>query len=138
MMSMDNIRITYHDGTLDRILELANVTGIMIRSKHVDRRRRDTADILFMLLIKYFEKVLSQQKNIGFPIAKRRQVNGKRRKPSEKFSVECSVRHASLEIRGRRSDKSNIQINLILASGPLKFAVLDKIQDPQLRYLGEC
>ena len=77
MMAVDHLIRAEKDSSLHTILEFSHVARTMVLHEHVDGRRGNPSDLLFMFLVKFFNKIVSQQEDIRLPLPKGRKENGK-------------------------------------------------------------
>src|SRR5580765_1805392 len=104
----------------------------MIRREHVDRRRRDAFDILFVLTFVLFEKMLGEQQDVGFSLPKRRQKDRENIEPIKQVLAKSAFGDLFLEIFVGSGDKSNVDLNGLGTAEPLEFALLDDAEQLDL------
>src|SRR5262249_54018519 len=80
------------DGTLYDVLQLADVPGPWISLAELQRPLVDLTDTLRHFLGESFDEVFDKNRNVLWPFAKRRDVDGKDVQPVEQIRSECARR----------------------------------------------
>ncbi len=71
-MRVNHVAVAHEHRALDHVLQFAHVARPVVRRQHVDRRRRDAADVVAVLRREPLQEVVGQQQDVGFPLAQRR------------------------------------------------------------------
>src|ERR1700752_392913 len=93
-----DVRVAQDDCTLDKILQLANVSRPRIRLQKPQCFLVDANELLPNLLSKASDEILDQQGDISCPFAQRRHLQRHHVQPVEKILAEFAFAHKLIEI----------------------------------------
>ena len=129
---MDDAAVAHEHGSLDRVLELANVARPVIRREHVDRRRRDAPDALAVFARVLLDEVIGEQHDVRLPLAQRRREDGEDGQPVVQVGAEPPFLHQRFERLVGRGDQPDVDLDRCRAAETLDLALLQHAQQLDL------
>src|SRR4030042_92059 len=76
MMAVDYLIRAENDRSLHTIFEFSHISRPVVLHEHINGRSRYPSNFLFMFLVEFFNKIISQQKDIRLPLPKGRDEYG--------------------------------------------------------------
>jgi hypothetical protein len=103
-----DLAIAQNHGSLDHVLQFANVARPIVRLKEFERSFVDVLDLLPGLACIAFRKIFDQQRYVVSPIAKGRHRNREDIRAVKQVASECACRDGSLQVAIRGRDDSHV------------------------------
>ena len=107
--------------------------GPVIAGEHVDRGRRDAADVLAVLARVALQEVIGQQHDVRLPLAQRRREDREDREPVVQVGPERALLDEVLERPMGGGDQPDVDLDRRGAAEPLDFPLLQDAQQLHLR-----
>src|SRR6202041_1549176 len=124
---------TYDYGSLDNVLQFANVTRPRIRLKQFQTLFVYPADGFSCFSRKRVDEVLDQHRNVFSSFPQRRHLDRKNVKPVKEVAPKCASSDSRLQVTIRGSNHPNISSDGSSSTDALEFMFL---QNPQQSDLG--
>ena len=121
-----------NDGTLDQVLQLANVARPERSLQRVHRGARNDGDAALERPRKLVDEMMDERGNIVRPFAQRRHLDGKDIQPVVEIAAEQSIGDHLLEIAVRRRDQPHVNPLSACAPQPLELLFLQCAQQLRL------
>src|SRR5215469_15701152 len=122
----------YNDGSLNDILQFANIARPRIRLKQIEALLVQGLEALSCLPCETINEVLNQQRNVFFSFTQRRHFNGKNVEPVKQVAPERPRRDGSFQVAVRGGYHPNISSNRSSRTDTLKLAFLQNAQKSDL------
>ena len=106
--------------------------GPVVLHQHVDRRGRDAADVLVVLLGVLFEEVVGQQQDVRLALAQGRHVDREDVQPVVEIAPEGAVLDRLLEVAVGGRDDAHVDLDGALAADALELPLLQDAQQLDL------
>ena len=130
---MNHLAVAHEHRALERVLELADVAGPVIRHQHVDGGRGNPLNHLTVLARKLLEEVIGQQQHVRLPVAQRRHEDREDIEPVIEVLAEGPLRDRLLHVLVGRRDDADVDADGFGAAEPLELALLDDAEQLHLR-----
>ena len=124
-------------GVLDAVLEFAHVAWPVVAHEHVYGGRAESRDVLAVLEVHLFDKVVGEQKDVGLSLRKVGQVYLEYVEAVVEVFAEKALLHEGLEVLAGACDDADVGTLLDVAPEPLEGAPLHELQEPRLACGGE-
>ena len=133
MLGRDRLaRVGERDGSLDLVLELADVAGKRVRAQARHRLGRDRRHGAPRSHPIHAEEILGQRRDVPGALAERGQVDREDVKPIEEILPERAGRRLGLEVGVRRRDHAHVHAPRGRLADAPQLAFLDHAQQPEL------
>src|SRR6516164_2281554 len=123
--------------SLNHVLQLANVTGPMVRLKHFQSSLVDILDLLSDLACVALRKVFHQHGDVLFATSQRWHIDGKHIKPVKQVASEGSCVDSCLQVAVGGGDNTHVNGDGLIPADALKLALLQYTQQGNLRFGGK-
>src|SRR5437016_13845032 len=140
----DQIRIDFqdgsiaeHDGTLDHVLELADVSRPLVGTEMLHRLRRHGTDLLPEVPGEAREEEHDQSRDVGATLAQRWDLDRKHVQPVEETRTEAPRPHRFLEIAIRRGDHPHVHPKRPARPHGFELLLLENAKKLHLRLEGQ-
>jgi hypothetical protein len=98
-----------HKSMLDRVLQLAHVTGVAVSHEKAERIIRDARYLLVLETVESSDEMLDQERDIFHPFSKSRQAYADDIDPEVQVFPKSPLPHQLFEISIRRGDHPDIR-----------------------------
>src|SRR6185369_2004719 len=127
----------HNHGTLDDVLQLADITRPGIRYKKVESFLVYPADALSCFSCETIDEVLDQQGNVVSSFAQRRNFNRKNVETVKQIAAKCAVGDCSLQVAIGGGDDPRVRSDRLIATHTLKLPLLQNMQQRDLSFRWE-
>ena len=128
---LDQRALSQHDGTLDRVGELAHVTRPAVALQPRQRLGREAREGLAVLGRALAQEVLRQHRDVLGALAERRHAHGHDVEPIEQIVAELPLAHGAREVAVGRGDQADVDL-VRLAAEAFDLPVLQHAQELDL------
>src|SRR5438132_7966471 len=133
MRSLDPLPARENQGTLQHVAKLANVTGPGATHEHLQRVIAKRLNIGTMLLVELTDEVLSEQRDVFFAVAQRRQVHDENRQSIEKIFAQPAFTDCGPWILICSRDNSDVEFKFLFAAEAPYFSIFKHAQKLRLK-----
>src|SRR5574338_531275 len=137
MIDLDAVAVREHHGTLDDVLELADVPGPGILDEQAHRRRRDAADRESQTAVEPLDEVPDEIGDVLGAFAERRELDAHDVHAVEEIRAESSGGDVLLEIARRRGDHAYVDAAGRVVADATHLTLLQRTQELHLERLGQ-
>src|ERR1700730_13758614 len=127
----------HNHGTLDDVLQLADITGPGIRYEKVQSLLVHPADALSCLSCETVDEVLDEQGNVFFSFSQRRNLNRKNIEAVKQIAPKRTLSDGSLQVAIGGGDDSRVRSDRLVATHTLKLPLLQNMQQRNLSFRWE-
>ena len=124
LINEERVSITQDHGTLNDVLQFADVSWPIVGLEKLQRLLLDMADPLAGSPGISFDQVFCQQRNVIFPLAQRWYAYGENVDPIEKILAEFARAHGGFQVAVRCGEHAHVDGNRLIAPDPLQFSFL--------------
>src|SRR4029079_7855683 len=132
-MAVYHVAIADEHRALDAVFKLTHIARPVISRQHINRRSRNTLDILVMLTSEFFKEMIRKQQHIRLSLPDRRHEDRKDVEPVEEVFAERAFLNSFLQFFVRSRNQPNIDLHGFDAAKTLELALLQHAQQIHLR-----
>src|SRR4029077_11710513 len=124
--------IAQDHGTLDHVLQFADVSWPIVGLENVEGFLLDMTDCLSRPSRVSFHQVLDQQRNVIFPLAQRWNTDRKHIQPVAQILAECTGMHGRIQVPIGRGNYADVDGYRLVTPDTLQFSFLENAQESKL------
>src|SRR5712691_4955112 len=132
MVAVDDTAVADQHRPLDAVLQLADVPGPVVAHEHVDGGRGDAADVLPVGGRVLLDEMVGEEKDVGPPLAQRRQEDAEHVEPVVQVLPEGALLHRGFQVLVGSGDQPDVDLDRLHAAQPLELALLQHAQQLDL------